>query len=307
MTATGTGSANAKVLLFGEHSVVFGKPAIALGLHAGVTATARSESPCALRVPNWNLDLSRNDDHPVARALDALLSSLGIDDIACEVDAHIPAGAGLGSSAALAVAVARAALAAHNRADNNDVAAAAMASERVFHGNPSGLDHTVAMTGGLLRFVRGNPPHVQQLGTGAPFSLVVAQVAAGASTAVQVSEFARRIAGLGATGSRLLDCFEQIVDQAIPALERADLGELGLLFDANHGLLAGLGMSTAALDVACQKARNAGAYGAKLTGAGGGGCVIALADADSAEVICDTLRTCSISSFIVHHAAPAGL
>ncbi len=299
-----SGRAGGKVLLVGEHAVVHGVPAIALGLDAGVVVHVRTADSGRLRVPGWDLDVALGTEHPVARALGALGDALGVDVGRYDVDAvaTVPAGAGLGSSAALAVAVGRALERAAGRAaDDAAVREAAMAAERVFHGNPSGLDVEAALRGGLIRFVRGAPPEVSALDSRASFELVVAPVEKGASTGTMVAEFGRRLEAHRAVGVDVLGPWRELVAAAERSVQGGDLGTLGLLLDFNHGLLAGMGMSTPALDAACSAARAAGALGAKLTGAGGGGCVIALAEPGRSAPIVDALRNGDCIPFVVRY------
>lgn len=282
--------ASGKVLLFGEHAVVHGEPAIAAGLDRGVVATRHDADELRLVVPAWDLDVRAGDGSRVGRAIEALAGALPAEARRgrFEVSPSIPPGAGLGSSAALAVAVARAALSvANDLADEELVAAAALASERVFHGNPSGLDHTVAMRGGLIRFRRGTPPIVDPLSAAETLSLVVAPVEPGADTGAMVRGVARRVDHH--PGLELLAAIGRVVDRAAACIRDGDIEAVGELMDINHGLLAALGVSTPGLDAACHRARNAGALGAKLTGAGGGGAIVALAAAEGADEIAAAL------------------
>lgn len=153
------GRGHGKVILLGEHAVVHGHPALAMAIDLGVRVTARPGHG-TLTVPAWDLavDLARDAGTAPARALLALADAIGVDarGVALVAEAPLPARAGLGSSAALSVAVVRA-LAAHagHALDDDAVARAADAGERVFHGNPSGIDVALAARGGVGRFVRG--------------------------------------------------------------------------------------------------------------------------------------------------------
>lgn len=284
--------AHGKILLLGEHAVVYGRPALAAGLDRGMTASVVDGGGARLQIPAWGVDVSPADSSAVARAFAALLGALpgGLGGPTVRVEPGIPGGAGLGSSAALAVATARA-LAAHAAFDLDDHALfdAAMAAERVFHGNPSGLDHAAAMHGGLLRYVRGTPPSLTPVVANMPLSLVVAQVAPGADTGAMVGGVAERRARLPVAIEATLDAIAALVDRAQHAVEVGDVVSLGEAMTVNHGLLAALGVSTPALDAACHAARAAGALGAKLTGAGGGGCVVALVDDASADPVVSAL------------------
>lgn len=284
-----------KVLLLGEHAVVYGEPALAAGLEVGVHAQACA-GPARLVCPAWGLDVGAGDGSRVGAAFAALTAALGVAGARVELEATVPPGAGLGSSAAMAVATARA-LAEHAGIALADDALfeAAMASERVFHGTPSGLDHTVAMRGGLTRFVRragGAPPLVEPVTVGAPLRLVVAQAAPGADTGAMVAGVAERREH-DAEVAAAIEAIGQLTERAIRAVGDGDSDALADAMNENHTLLQRIGVSTSALDAAVVAARAAGAAAAKLTGAGGGGCVVALVDDASAQAVVDALApTC---------------
>lgn len=271
--------ANGKLLLLGEHSVVHGEPAIAAALDLGVAASAVA-APARLRCEAWGLDAAPGDGTRVGEAFAALLSALPdpIRPAAVVLDPSVPAGAGLGSSAAMAVATARAlAELAGVALSDEQLEAAALASEKVFHGNPSGLDHAVAIHGGLLRYVRTpSGRRFSPLPCARRLDLVVAQVEPGADTGRMVAAVGAQRARLGAIGVALHRLVGEVVRRAEAAIGAGELELLGELMSVDHHLLGAMGVSTPALDAACHAARAAGALGAKLTGSGGGGCVIAL-------------------------------
>jgi mevalonate kinase len=272
MSATGWG----KVILLGEHAVVYGHPALAAALDRGVTARCGPADRLRLRVPAWNIDVAAGDDHPVATALAAIAAEVGAADarVAIDADAAIPPAAGLGSSAALAVALARA-LGAHAAGQplaDDRVAEVADAAERCFHRRPSGVDVALATRGGLGVFRRGAglAPLVAP-----PLTVVIGLSGEPRSTAEMVERVATSCGGDGAD--------PRLVELGAAAAAGADhvaagaLDRLGPLMTAAHRTLATFGISTPALDGLVDAALGAGALGAKLTGAGGGGAVIAIA------------------------------
>lgn len=278
-----------KVILLGEHSVVYGHPAIAAGLPQGLslTATPREHAalPIRLRIPAWDLDLELRPDseHPVARAClevlahcDGPITGHDITGTTC-----LPARAGLGSSAALTVALAR--LVFGPGAGLDDVVDASLAGERVFHGEPSGLDSRVAAQGGVVRFVRGEG--AEPVALGGPLPLVIVPSGIPRSTAAQIAKVKARRERHPALIRDVLGSLATAVDSGIEALAAHDLRAFGEIMTVAHALLAGLDVSSPALDALQSQALVAGARGAKLTGAGGGGCLLVLPPDDPTELV----------------------
>lgn len=282
---TGRGSGRGKVILLGEHVVVHGRPALAAALEGGAEATARPAETTALSVAPWGARVSADDDEPLGRALGALVRAMELPcAVAVEARVVVPGGAGLGSSAALGVAVLRAVDALFERTRSEDEAQElALAWERVFHGNPSGIDTAMALAGGVARYVREpkeGEKRLEPVAPRRPIRLVIGQSGEGASTKAMVDEVARQHARAPAKVEKLFDAVASIVETGRAAVERGDHRALGQLFDMNQAFLASLMVSTAELEEMCAAARSAGALGAKLTGGGGGGCMIALVEDD---------------------------
>lgn len=281
-----------KLILFGEHAVVYGVPAIVAGLSLGASATVVRASPTTLTLLNGSGRVTATaipsaDGVPLERALEAMISALGLrDDFHITVQLDVPIGVGMGSSAAMAAAVARS-LAAEQHLGPEAVEAAVAASEDVFHGSASGIDQAAALTGGVFEFERGEPPKVSPI-VMPSVDLVVIEAGPPALTSEMVTKVAMRLKRRTLAGPKLLSAVRRVVAEAVPALNDGDWASVGELMDMNQGLLKAMGVSTPDLDRACEAAISAGAVGAKITGAGGGGCVIALAP-DNAEAICARL------------------
>lgn len=270
--------------MLGEHSVVHGRPALAAAIDRGATAVATHAAESRLSIAPWNVSVPRTDPLPLARAFDALLSALDLDGIEVKTVISLPGGAGLGSSAALGVAVLRAidALTGTTR-DQASAEELALTWERVFHGNPSGVDTAMALAGGLAVYLRNPPPgqaRLRRVVPKAPFRLVIGESGEGASTKEMVDEVARQLARAPERTEKTFDAIATLVRNAELALVDGDLKAVGQLFDMNQALLSSLMVSTALLEEMCEAARGAGAFGAKLTGGGGGGCMIALVGSD---------------------------
>ena len=281
--------AGGKLILLGEHAVVYGVPAIAAGIDRGVTAEATRAGSTSLDVVPWGEHVApASGDGPpsLGRAFAALLATYGdVPPVAVRAEVSIPGGGGLGCSAALGVAIVRAidALLGATR-DDDAVVEASLAWERVFHGTPSGIDSVMAARGGLALFRKGQPLEV--IRAHKALTLVVGDSLEPGSTRAMVESVARQHAKSPARLERTFAGVASLVSNGKLAIEQGDHVELGKLMDLNQALLNTLMVSTAKLEEMCAAARDAGALGAKLTGGGGGGCMIALArDADAAERI----------------------
>jgi mevalonate kinase len=268
-----------KVILLGEHAVVYGQAALAAGIERGVEATAAAGTG-RLTVPAWDID-TRRDDTPVTRAFAAIVERLDAPDVDVTVEARLPARAGLGSSAALAVAVARA-VAGLRGCDPQRALAAAADAETVFHGTASGIDLAAASTGQVGRFQR--PQDWRAVVVKQPITLTVGLSGKPRETRAQV-DAVRRLRERTPAVDRVIDTMGALVAPGEAALARGDIDELGRLFDLAHGLLAALRVSSPELDALVHTARAAGAVGAKLTGAGGGGAVLALGAGHEADIL----------------------
>jgi mevalonate kinase len=273
-----------KVILLGEHAVVYGHPALAGAIGLGVTAVASPSTADRIEIPAWDPRAPWMDDaaHPVRRALAAIKEALDVrSPFAVVASATVPPRAGLGSSAALAVAVVRAlALAVAARLDDDAVEQAAMAAERVFHGTPSGIDVALATRGGLGLFRRGEGLSRIEA---PPLRLALALAPEPRDTAASVARVAARLAADPAGTNSRLARLGELALAARPLVERADRDGLVPLFAEAQSHLGALGVSSPGIDRLCALARSAGSPGVKLTGAGGGGAVIAVAPSEPDE------------------------
>lgn len=260
--AAATGRGHGKLILCGEHAVVYGHPALALAIDRGTTVRL-------VERPGPTLPTDDTIDDP--RLVTALRAVLPPEGLGVEIRTDLPVGRGMGSSAALAVALVRAEAARLGESlGDHDVFRRAFAVERVFHGNPSGVDQAVSARGGLLRYRRGPPPTFEALPC-PKWRLVVLDSGVAGDTSALVAGVASRRPAVDAD----LDRIGALADRAAGVLD--DPERLGPLLVENHALLRAIGVSTPALDALVELALAAGAWGAKLAGAGGGGVVVALA------------------------------
>jgi len=258
--------------------VVYGHPALAVPLTLGVTARAVASDRCTL---TGLTDLNEAQRGMLDAAFEAVAEATGRPPLRITVSSTLPVSMGLGSSAALAVAVSRLLLsAAGSRPSPAKVLGLALRMEETFHGTPSGVDHTVSAHGAPVLYRRASPgrqARVRQVRVGAPATLVLALAGPRRGTQQTVAALRQRAKRWPKRYGRLFEEMGRLALEGTRALEAGDLETLGDAMNVNHGLLAAAGVSSPALDVAVDALRRAGALGAKLTGAGGdGGAVVAL-------------------------------
>jgi mevalonate kinase len=294
----GQGRASGKVILFGEHAVVHGVPAIAAGIDRGATAVARLNAVDEIWLGGEKLP----PDASFYTALAEAREKLAVGPVRVDFTLDIPAGAGLGASASLGVATIRALAELHHKQLTTDeLRTIGHAWECVFHGNPSGVDVAAALENRPIRFSRGVPPEPLLLSK--PLRLVVALAGPPASTKEMVTGVQRFKERNPQQFQKTLQAIAALVDNATLLLRSGDLRAVGKLMDLNQMLLASWMLSTEEIETACRLAREAGALGAKLTGSGGGGAVIALAGQaheEEAEKRAESIAVAWKNAGIVH-------
>lgn len=281
----GCGSAPGKVILLGEHAVVYGRTAIAASMDRHVSVRVGPVGSVALPGGVQLKELARADE----RLLLALEKSLEWYDLSlAEVDVSaatdLPVSVGLGSSAALSVALIRAlADATGDEVETPELCRQAFELEKIFHGTPSGIDSTVCAMEGLIEFNTQDPP--RRIPIGQPLPLVIALGRAPRATGKVVARVRSRWQIETPTYEAIFDEIHALAEQAVTLIEEGDLTALGGLMNLNHRLLQKLEVSTPELDAMVNLARKHGALGAKLTGGGGGGAVVCLGPQNHAELM----------------------
>ena len=287
-----------KVILFGEHFVVHGCPAIAAGISnkAVVHAEESEKNEIITKLPV----VPSMSTLAIAKIIEAMKINKRYKVF---LEGDLPTFGGLGSSAAFCVALVRyLAKIHHMNLTNEQVNRFAYAGEKAFHGNPSGIDNTMATYGGLLMFTRGETPKENQMShlqLHHPLNLVVGITGHFGATTKMISNVQKFKEDDEKKFGQLLDEVKELVYQARHALEKGKLLEIGKLMNENQKLLEEVGVSIELNEKLNQIALDNGALGAKLTGGGGGGCCIALArDLKHAKDISKAIKQSGYDSFI---------
>ncbi len=280
------GQAPGKIILFGEHAVVYGRPAIAAPVFQ-LQAYARvfADHECIVEAPDIGHRVrveNAPDDNPLARIVRLVCNHLGqpLPAWRVEVRSDIPIASGLGSGAAVAAAIARALLAAFEaEISPEQLSALVYEVERLHHGSPSGVDNTVVVYSRPVWFVRGQPP--EPFAAGAPLHLLVADTGVASPTRIAVGDVRAAWQADPGRFEMLFDRVGALVWQARRWIEDGQTAALGEAMNENHTLLNAIGVGSEELDRLCEAARSAGARGAKLSGGGRGGNMIALVEAEA--------------------------
>lgn len=287
---TTAATSNGKVILLGEHSVVYGKPAVAVPIKNAVMAeVSDADHAPEIKVPAWDLDGKLEESNTLWwETIQSVFRELGIEQrkFLVHVRPNIPAAMGLGGSAAIAVAIIKA-VAKHFRLglSKEEINRFAFKCEKAAHGTPSGIDNTIATYGEPIVYQTGESPRMDNLTIPKALSLVIGVSDRPSLTVDMVAGVRERWRKHGELYDHLFENFARVAKQGIAALEAGDYRGLGHMMTINHGLLNAIQVSSPELDRMVQIARDNGALGAKLTGAGGGGSIIALTDGESERIV----------------------
>jgi mevalonate kinase len=310
-----TATAPGKIILFGEHAVVYKRPAIAVPVaDVKATATILDLPPgrgCTLIAHDLGAQLRLSTaaaDDALALIIRLTLDELGLPadpDWQIEIRSEIPIASGLGSGAAVSTALVRA-LFCHAGLDPEPerVSRLVYRSEELHHGTPSGIDNTVIAYAQPIWFVRGE--EIRPFRPARSFTIVIADSGIGSPTKETVGDVRRAWQADPACYEGWFDQIGEIVHAARRALESGDVAALGPLMDRNQALLAQIGVSSDPLERLIAAAKRAGAAGAKLSGGGRGGNVIALVDEKRAAAVADALTAAGAKRVIVTEVRGAG-
>lgn len=307
-------SAPGKVILFGEHAVVYNRPALAVPVdqvRVEVEVSESSQPGVWIHAPVIGLAselASLPPDHPIASVILKVLPSPPSplpegegrrgEGISITIASSIPVAAGLGSGAAVSVALIRALSSFLQRPlTDNEINDLAYEIEKLHHGTPSGIDNAVITYNMPVYYIKGQP--IETFKCGKPFTIVIGDTGIPAPTKESVGDV-RRL-WLRDT-NRFEEIFNEIAQVSLIARRSIESGKpelLGELMDHNHALLQQLTVSSPELDHLVNAAKKAGALGAKLSGGGRGGNMIALVDQASAESVAEALISAGAKRTII--------
>jgi len=308
-------SAPGKIILFGEHAVVYGRPALAVPVtqvHADVEITDSDSAGIWIQAPDINLHAELNtlpSDHPIASVIHNLffLSRVSpFPSLNLKITSTIPVASGLGSGAAVTVALTRALSAHINYAMTDEqVNAFAYEIEKLHHGTPSGIDNTVITYAKPVYFIKNQV--VETFKVSQPFTIVIGDTGISAPTKESVADVRMLWEADKAKWESLFDRAGAIVNQARekiesgkPAVSTVEVwNDLGALMNQNHALLQEMTVSSLELDTLVTAALNVGALGAKMSGGGRGGNMIALVRPDQAESVARSLMEAGAKHTII--------
>ena len=316
MPAT-TATAPGKIILFGEHAVVYGQPAIAVPVMQVRARAVVSPMPAAragqvvVQAPDVGLDASIDqlpETHPLAVTIRGVQSALALPRLpACtvHVTSSIPLAAGLGSGAAISAAIIRALSAFIGRPLSvEQVSQLTYEVEKIYHGTPSGIDNTVVSYEAPVFFVRGQ--ELELLRVPKAFTIVIGDTGIASPTAVTVGDVRRAWQAEAGRYEALFASIGEISQKARVLIESGNTRPLGNLMDRNHTVLQQMGVSSPELDRLVLAALHAGALGAKLSGGGRGGNMIALVETDVVDAVSHALKAHGAVRVIVTQIDMAG-
>ncbi len=286
-------SGHGKMILLGEHAVVYGSHAIAAPVPLAMQAKVwDSNNGIHLLIPRWGVEekIRIGEDHKysIYKSLDLILETLNLNkrSIKIEVFPHLPRAMGLGGSAALAVAIIRA-LDEHFKLNlsEEDINKLSFESENIIHGSASGIDNTLATYGKFILFQKGDPPKMEDIKVEKPIPIVIGLSGIESLTAKMVANVNHAWENNKNRYEKIFEQIDELTLEAVEAIKKYDLDQLGELMNINQGLLNALQVSSRELEELIEISRRNGAVGAKLTGGGGGGAMIALCPNSADKII----------------------
>lgn len=316
----GKASAPAKIILFGEHFVVYGNPAILASIDKRIEVMAKKAGDGKVTIRS---DIAAGEfDDSTFRLIEGTNARAALEPLyfaarkalavrkqkaglEIEIKSDVPYGVGLGSSAAALVATIAAVDSLFGTPDKKKICESAIEAERIIHKNSSGADCYVSAFGGLIHYSKGNG--YRKVDSKTKLFLVIGDTGIKHNTGDLVSSVRKLKEANQMAFSGLMSQSKDICNQALSSLGSGNIEHLGMLMNENQLLLERLGVSHEKADELIDVARRAGALGAKITGAGGGGAIIALAASkEESERVAAAIKENGHSAFEVE-IDPKGL
>lgn len=280
----GKGSGFGKVILFNEHFVVYGVPSIVSAIDRTTTATVEPFEGTGWIINDWREATPRYKEEKLEHQKDSterIFKAAGIDPvknpIKITLGGDLVGASGIGASAASCTAIARALFDEFNLGLSDDrINELAYEGEKGYHGTPSGIDNTAATFGGLIWFMRGTPNVIERMKLERPVEIVMGNTGLVANTKAAVAGVRERKEKYSEKYGKIFKKAEGLAHEAREALENHDLKAVGRLMDENHKQLQEIEVSCKELDFLVTLVREQGALGAKMTGGGLGGNMVAL-------------------------------
>lgn len=271
-----------KVILFGEHFVVYGIPAIAAALGGKTIAKIEYSDKFELiddrpATPGYKEKKKSQQDDSLRRIFEFLKIDVEKNPIKITLLGDLYAASGVGASAASCAAIARALNEHFNIGlDDEGINRIAYEGEKGYHGTPSGIDNTAATYGGIILFKKGDPPKIERISMKNPIEIVEGNTGLTSDTKSVVEDVAKKREENPEEFERIFNRAKEITEEAKEALINADAERIGALMDENQELLRKIGVSCDELETLIKIAKDNGALGAKLTGTGRGGLMVSL-------------------------------
>ena len=298
-------SAPGKVILFGEHFVVYGVKAILCAINKRVTVTAENIETKIISIKSNIGDLELQPNKPISEIDSPLkpfyyLANKMIQNqntgIKIIVESEIPLGVGLGSSSACCVAGAAAISRLFSDTSKEKILELAIEAEKTIFQNTSGADCTVCTYGGIMEFSKENG--YTKIKSEPNFHLVIANSNIEHSTELVVNEVKSFKEKNEEGFSKLCDNETNLVEDVLELLKENNTKKLGEKINQNQKYLEAIGVSNEKIKEMIQIGIKS-SFGAKITGAGGGGCIFALTDETNLNETIDQFRNKSFECFSV--------
>jgi mevalonate kinase len=295
-----------KVILTGEHFVVYGEPALVMAINRNVKVRVQERQDYSIQVtsslgysgtftgtkfiPEKGGNETQKILTPINISAQTVLNYLEEEHgLNIEVESNIPIAVGLGSSGALAVAT----VAAVGRLfgldfTEEEIIKLSIEAEKFVHVNPSGIDQTISTTGGIMCYKRDGG--ASKIDIDVPIPIVIGNTRIKRNTGKIVDNVRFKRERFPHLINPLIHVAGNLTVQVIKALKQGDLNRIGELIDLNHSLLTAIGVSNELLDKLVHVSKQHGALGAKITGAGGGGCIFALSTLNKREAIAKAIH-----------------